>query len=58
MNLTNYYWYFTKALTPKFCDHLLQYGKLHQEQIAITGEFENKNDINTEPKSINNGIVP
>ena len=49
MNLTNYYWYFTNALTPRFCDHLLQYGKLHQEQIAVTGGIENKRDVNKNP---------
>jgi PKHD-type hydroxylase len=49
MNLTNYYWYFTNALTPRFCDQILQYGKLHQEQIAVTGGIENKRDLKKIP---------
>ena len=37
MNLTNYYYYFREALTPRFCDELLKYGKSQQEQLALTG---------------------
>jgi PKHD-type hydroxylase len=37
MNLQNYYYYFQNALTPRFCDELVKYGKLQQEQIALTG---------------------
>jgi len=37
MNLLNHYYYFSGALTSRFCDELLQYGKKHQEQIALTG---------------------
>ncbi len=37
MNLQNYYYYFQSALTPRFCDELVKYGKLQQEQIALTG---------------------
>ena len=37
MNLNNYYYYFREALTPRFCDELVKYGKLQQEQIALTG---------------------
>ena len=37
MNLQNYYYYFQSALTPRFCDELIKYGKLQQEQIALTG---------------------
>ena len=38
MNLTNYYWYFKSALTPKFCD----------EVIALTGGYEKKQKLNKE----------
>ena len=37
MNLQNYYYYFQSALTPRFCDELIKYGKSQQEQIALTG---------------------
>ena len=37
MNLNNYYYYFQSALTPRFCDELLKYGKSQQEQLALTG---------------------
>ena len=37
MNLQNYYYYFQSALTPRFCDELLKYGKSQQEQLALTG---------------------
>jgi PKHD-type hydroxylase len=42
MNLNNYYYYFQSALTPRFCDELIKYGKSQQEQIALTGGQTNK----------------
>ena len=27
MNISNYYWYFTGVLTPKFCDDVIAYAK-------------------------------
>tara|TARA_R100000655_G_scaffold1_2_gene7 strand:+ start:1176 stop:1808 length:633 start_codon:yes stop_codon:yes gene_type:complete len=42
MNLTNYYWYFKSALTPKFCDEIIKYGLLQAESIARTGSYGNK----------------
>ena len=26
MNISNYYWYFKSALTPKFCDEVIAYA--------------------------------
>ena len=37
MNLQNYYYYFQSALTPRFCDELIKYGKSQQEQLDLTG---------------------
>jgi PKHD-type hydroxylase len=37
MNLQNYYWFFKSALTPRFCDELIEYGNLQREQTALTG---------------------
>jgi PKHD-type hydroxylase len=42
MNLSNYYYYFESVLTPRFCDELIKYGKLQQEQVAITFGEANK----------------
>ena len=42
MNLQNYYYYFQKALTPRFCDELIKYGTAQQEQLALTGGQTNK----------------
>ena len=37
MNLQNYYYYFQNALTPRFCDEVIKYGILQQEELALTG---------------------
>jgi PKHD-type hydroxylase len=42
MNLKNYYWYFKSALSDKFCDDLIAYGKQQQDQLALTGELSKK----------------
>ena len=42
MNLQNYYYYFQSALTPRTCDEIIEYGKRHKPEIAVTGgEREN-----------------
>jgi PKHD-type hydroxylase len=48
MNLSNYYWYFKSALTPKFCDEVIKYGLQHQEKLAITAQFNSKKDLKEE----------
>jgi PKHD-type hydroxylase len=45
MNLQNYYYYFQSALTPRTCDEIIEYGKRHKPEIAVTGGAE-KNDQN------------
>ena len=42
MNLKNYYYYFQKALTPRFCDELIKYGISQQEQLALIGDQNTK----------------
>jgi PKHD-type hydroxylase len=37
MILKNIYWYFTAALSHKFCDEVLKYGKSKTEEIARVG---------------------
>ena len=44
MNLSNYYYYFQSALTPRLCDEIIEYGKRHKPEIAVTGGAE-KNEI-------------
>jgi PKHD-type hydroxylase len=48
MNLKNYYYYFQSALSPKICDDILNYGKRHQSQMAVTGGATD--DIKTKGK--------
>ena len=42
MILSNYYWYFKSALTPKFCDDVIKYGLQKKDAIARTGGYGNK----------------
>ena len=42
MNLSNYFWHFKSALTPKFCDDVIQYGLSKSETMARTGGFGDK----------------
>ena len=34
MNISNYYWYFSGVLTPKFCDDVIEYA-LHRKKYGI-----------------------
>jgi len=47
MNLTNYYWYFSGVLTPKFCDEVIQYANAQKEVMARTGGYGDK-ELNKE----------
>ena len=38
MNITHYYWYFSKALTPRFCDEVIAYANQQKEEMARTHE--------------------
>jgi len=42
MILSNYYWYFKSALTPKFCDDVIAYANSKEEVMARTGDYGNK----------------
>ena len=39
MNISNYYWYFSGVLTPKFCDEIIQYANAQKEEMARTGGY-------------------
>jgi PKHD-type hydroxylase len=47
MNITNYYWYFSGVLTPRFCDDVIAYANEQKEVMARTGGFDNK-ELNKE----------
>ena len=34
MNISNYYWYFSGVLTPKFCDDVIQYAN-HKKRLWL-----------------------
>ena len=42
MNISNYYWYFSGVLTPRFCDEVIKYAmnkkKLWQERVDMVTE--------------------
>jgi len=42
MNISNYYWYFKSALTPRFCDDVIKYGLKQKDAMALTGSYSNK----------------
>ena len=42
MNISNYYWHFPAALTPKFCDDVIAYANQKEEVMARTGGYGNK----------------
>ena len=42
MNLSNYFWYFKSALTPRFCDEVIKYALQQKDGIARTGGFDKK----------------
>ena len=42
MNLTNYYWYFKSAIPSHICDDISKYGHQLQDQMAVTGGYDNK----------------
>jgi PKHD-type hydroxylase len=42
MILSNYYWYFKSALTPKFCDDVIKYGLQQKDAMALTSSYGNK----------------
>ena len=39
MNISNHYWYFKSALTPRFCDEVIKYANEQKETMARTGGY-------------------
>ena len=40
MNLSNYYWHFESALTPKFCDDVIKYGLERTSKLGTVGNYK------------------
>ena len=52
MNISNYYWYFSGVLTPRFCDEVIAYANKQKEVMARTGGFGNKEFNKEEVKNL------
>jgi len=52
MNLSNYFWYFNAALTPKFCDDVIAYANSKEEVMARTGGYGDKKLNKDEVKNL------
>jgi len=50
MNLTNYYYQFPSVLTPKFVDDIVEYGKQHTPEMAVTGGGSKDDEKNLDKK--------
>ena len=52
MNLSNYFWYFSGVLTPKFCDDVIEYALSKEEVMARTGGYGDKKLNKEEVKNL------
>ncbi len=53
MNLTNYYWFFKKAVPDHICDDIRRYGLSIKESMAVTGGYADPKTLNpTQLKSL------
>ena len=52
MNISNYYWYFSGVLTPKFCDEVIAYANQQKEVMARTGGYGDKKLNKEEVKNL------
>jgi len=52
MNLSNYFWYFSGALTPRFCDDVIKYALSKEESMARTGGYGDKKLNKDEVKNL------
>ena len=49
MNLSNYFWYFKSALTPRFCDEVIKYALEKKDTMAVTGGQGRDRDLQKQP---------
>ena len=52
MNISNYYWYFKSALTPRFCDDVIAYANKQKEVLARTGGYDKEELTKEDVKNI------
>ena len=52
MNISNYYWYFSGVLTPRFCDDVIAYANQQKEEIARTGGYDKEKLSKEDVKNI------
>ena len=52
MNISNHYWYFKSALTPRFCDDVIEYALQQKEVLARTGDYDKKELSKEDVKNI------
>jgi PKHD-type hydroxylase len=45
LRLSNYYWYFKSAIPTRICDEIIKTGLKQQEQRALTGGFQGKENL-------------
>tara|TARA_R100001463_G_scaffold1377_3_gene6048 strand:+ start:730 stop:1359 length:630 start_codon:yes stop_codon:yes gene_type:complete len=53
MNYKNGFWFFDRAIPQKFCDDIIRHGNSKQEELALTGGFEKKENTDFTEKEIN-----
>ena len=56
MNLTNYYYQFPAVLTPKFVDDIVEYGKSHTPEMAVTGGAQ-RDDANKKDGKLKKSVI-
>jgi len=49
MNLSNYFWYFKSALTPRFCDEVIKYALKQKETMAVIGAYGQNRKLDKKP---------
>ena len=52
MNISNYYWYFSGVLTPRFCDEVIAYANAQKEVMARTGGYGDRKLNKEEVKNL------
>jgi len=52
MNLKNGYWFWKKAIPPRLCDDIIQYGLRNKKERAITGDQGKDRDFLNNPLSV------
>jgi len=51
MNLSNYFWCFKSALSPRFCDEVIKYASSKKDKFALTGSLGIHREADKKPLS-------